>query len=133
MMLSYIDSVAELYANCVGVVTVPPWQVEAEQRMRIGWTFDKNICFAMPCVTPPPPPPPPPPPVPVLPAVPMLPPVEPPPPVDPPPPEGGVGSWPGAYPPRQAGRASVATARSASLRFRFIDVLPFAFGIPLRL
>src|SRR3954468_22145119 len=77
----------------------------------------------------PPPPPPPPPAVPPPPAL-------PPPPPPPPPPlllvlsTGGV-SWPGAYPPMQAGRASAATARILSLRLRFILRSPFSFGIPI--
>src|SRR5438067_13061828 len=120
-----------LYANCVGVVSVAePWQVAALQRMTIGATLAVNMSFAVGPVTPPPPPPPPPP-VPPPPAPPPPPPAVPPPPPLPLLSTGGVPSCPGAYPPRQAGRASAATARMLSLRLRFILRSPLSFGIPV--
>src|SRR4051812_10511490 len=127
-MSSYSDGIA--WANCVGVVTVPPWQAEALQRMMIGATLAVNMSLAIGPAAPPPPPPPPLPPPPVPPPPPAA--VPPPPPPPPLSTVGGVPSCPGANPPTQAGRARAATARMLSLRLRFILRSPYSFGIRFR-
>src|SRR5262245_39005741 len=84
--------------------------------MMMGATVESNVERGVVAVPPPLPPPPPPPPPPA------------PPPVPPPPPFPwlpGIGSFPGWYPPRQAGRLTAATARKASLRLRVIERSPF--------